>query len=224
MEVPDEQGELLDELYADAAAPAHEVSGRSVARVLEVAALIVFIGGDRAPRVPVQPGRRRRRSDGDRRTASRPIQPTTTDPTTTTTEGSTTTTQLPVTVKINITACTQKGEALVASGRVEGAPESADGYRITVRGAPRRPHLRQEDRDRRPRRQRARAGATGPPRSRSTAMRWGRGPSARSRRAASAWCESRVTRPRSVAPNGGPDHLMWFPGLPMGMIGAPVRR
>ena len=43
VEVPDEQGELLDELYADAAAPAHEVSGRSVARVLEVAALIVFI-------------------------------------------------------------------------------------------------------------------------------------------------------------------------------------
>ena len=35
-------------------------------------------------------------------------------------------------MKISITACTQKGEALVASGRVEGAPESADGYRITV--------------------------------------------------------------------------------------------
>ena len=73
VEVPDEQGELLDELYADAAAPAHEVSGRSVARVLEVAALDRVHRGDRAPRVPVQPGRRRRRSDGDRATVSRPI-------------------------------------------------------------------------------------------------------------------------------------------------------
>ena len=131
VEVPDEQGELLDELYADAAAPAHEVSGRSVARVLEVAALIVFIA------VIVLLVFLFNRDDDDTDPTEiangvTTIQPTTTDPTTTTTEPSTTTTQLPVTVKISITACTQKGEALVASGRVEGAPESADGYRITV--------------------------------------------------------------------------------------------
>ena len=130
VEVPDEQGELLDELYADAVAPAHEVSGRSVARVLEVAALIVFIA------VIVLLVFLFNRDDGDTDPTEiangvTTIQPTTTDPTTTT-EASTTTTQLPVTVKISITACTQKGVALVASGRVEGAPASADGYRITV--------------------------------------------------------------------------------------------
>jgi hypothetical protein len=129
----EDQGELLDELYAPGeTAGAHEVSGRSVARVLEVAALIVFVGV-----IVLLVFLFNRDDEGSEPAAIgngvSTIQPTTTDSTTTTTtERETTTTALPVTVKINIAACTQKGEALVASGRVEGAPKDADGYRITV--------------------------------------------------------------------------------------------
>jgi hypothetical protein len=124
-------GELLDELYAPGEVEAHEVSGRSAARVLEVAALIVFVAvivllvflfnqdDDKGGRTEIA------------NTAST-IRTTTSRRSTTTTSSTTSTTAVATTVNIHILSCSQKGEALVASGTVDGAPPSAKGYRITV--------------------------------------------------------------------------------------------
>jgi uncharacterized cupin superfamily protein len=134
-EPAEEPSELLDELYAPSDDEAHEVSGRSVARVLEIAALVVFIGVI----VLLVFLFNRNEDDGGGPTAIgdgvSTVQPTSSTTSTTertTTESTATTTAAPVKVVINVLTCTQKGEALVAVGDVSGAPESAEGYRITV--------------------------------------------------------------------------------------------
>jgi hypothetical protein len=125
-------GELLDELYAPPEAEAHEVSGRSFARVLEIAALIVFIAVA-ALLVFLFNHDNGDNKKGDTQIATpETARQTTTSTSTTKPKSTTSTTPATVPIKIDILTCTQKGEALVANGSVEGAPKTADGYRITV--------------------------------------------------------------------------------------------
>jgi outer membrane biosynthesis protein TonB len=125
-----ERGDLLDELYAPADTETREVSGRSIARVLEIAALVVFVGV-----IVLLVFLFNRDDDGGPTQIANPVttqRSTTTDDPTSSSSTTTSTTTVPPTVTIDLTTCTQKGESLVASGFVEGAPRSASGYRITV--------------------------------------------------------------------------------------------
>ena len=118
---------LLDDLYVPS--EDHEVSGRSIARFIEVAALILLIGAI----VAVVLLFNKDEEGGAGTTLATPAPTSTTvATTTTTTEPAPTTTVLPPTVKVEVNFCTQNGESLVAQGTVEGAPESTAGYRITV--------------------------------------------------------------------------------------------
>ena len=107
-----------------------EVSGRSVAHLIEIVALVLLIATAAAILLLFNhrdAGTRRppRRIPAPASTTSTTIRPSTTEP-------APPTTALPATVKVTVNFCTQRGPALVAQGTVEGAPPTSTGYRITV--------------------------------------------------------------------------------------------